>query len=205
MPERGREPAQQQRVSVVLTLRGLQDTAVVAHQPNTDAATVSVRIGRALIYFHDWAGAMAVMQGCRQVAHRAARLPAVSRLNRGERAVGAVVAATAIDVVGTPTVDGMLHALAGSPSRLVITIGGLALVIHDRNAYASTRQAFNDAAALADRVLPKPAVPDLRLAALDQAGRALAAPPRTVGARPPGAPVPRREPATRATPGRELQ
>lgn len=201
MADWGRE----QRVSVALTLRGLQDTAVVAHQPHTDAATVGVRIGRALIYFHDWAGAMAVMQGYRQFSHRAVRLPLVSRHDHDERAPS-VQAATAIDVVGTPPVGGVLRAPAGSPSRLVITIDRLALVILDRNAFISTRQAFDEAAALADRVLPKPAVPDLRIAALEQAGRALATPDRSGRPRSTAAPETSRSPALRRpTQGRELQ
>ena len=204
MPQNRRAPVRQ-RVSVVLTLRGTQDTAVVAHHPHTDDATVSVRIGRTLIYFHDWAGAAAVMQGWRGVSHHAARLPVIGPADPTSSAPDVMKAATAIDVVGTPRVNGLLRAPAGQSSWLVVTIDRLGLVIHDRKAYVSTRAAFNDAAELAERVLPKPAVADLRVVAMQRASRALAAPARTVTARrsPDAAPT-QPSPAT-PTRGRDLR
>ena len=48
-----RQPAQE--LNVLLSARGLQDCDVQAHHPHTDSAVVAVRIGGALLYFHDWA------------------------------------------------------------------------------------------------------------------------------------------------------
>lgn len=204
MPQNRRTPVRQ-RVSVVLTLRGTQDTAVVAHHPQTDDATVSVRIGRTLIYFHDWAGAAAVMQGWRGVSHYAGRLPVIGPIDPTSSAPDVMKAATAIDVVGSPRVVGLLRAPAGRPSRLVVTIDRLCLVIHDRKAYVSTRAAFVDAAELAERVLPKPAVPDLRLVAMERAGRALGAPVRASAARRTADSAPTRLAPQASTRGRDLR
>jgi hypothetical protein len=174
-------PVPRQRLAVVLTLRGLQDTAVVAHHPRTDEAAVSVRIGRMLLYFREWVAAAAVTRGWREFSHHAAGLPLVSRPGSTSVRPDAIQAATTMDVVGTPQISGYLRAPEGMASWLVVKIDQLGLVIHDRNAYASTRQAFVDAEALCDRVLPRPAVPDLRVAAMKQVERALSPPPRVTG------------------------
>lgn len=42
-----------QAIKVVVSLVGPQDIAVVAHRPGTDGATLSVRVGGALIYVQD--------------------------------------------------------------------------------------------------------------------------------------------------------
>lgn len=129
-----------------------------------------------------------MLNGWRTVSHHAARLPAVGPTDAASSVPDVMKAATAIDVVGSPRVVGVLRAPVGVPCRLVVTIDRLCLVIHDRNAYASTRAAFVDAAELAGRVLPKPP-PDVRSVAMERAGRALAAPARTVPSRRPAPPA----------------
>lgn len=189
------------RVNVVLRLSGMQDIAVVAHDPGTEQARVSVRIGRALLYFRDWSGTAAVARGWRALSGDAARLPAVA--GPDPASVGVLQAAVAIEVLGTPRVVGMLRAQAGLPGQLMVTIDQLGLVIQDRRAFATTRQAFLDAERLSEQTLPRPAAPDLREVAAARVERALAAPPRRPVPRPASTPINGPRPGTsgpRSTP-----
>jgi hypothetical protein len=183
-----RQPAQE--LNVLLTARGLQDCDVQAHHPQTDSAVVAVRIGAALVYFHDWASAATVSRGWARCSREAAWLPTQSRgATRAQQMVEPVSAVSVIDVVGGAAVPvaGRLEAIAGRPKRLFVSVGRLAIVVHDRAAYGSLRTAFATARETAAAVFPAgPA--DLRTVAAEIAAGAMGT-PRATGrpARPPGA------------------
>ena len=115
---------------MLLSARGLQDCDVQAHHPHTDSAVVAVRIGGALLYFHDWASAATVSQSRGSM--------------RPQQVVEPVSAVSVIDVVGGAGVPvaGRLEAVEGRPKRLFVSVGRLGVIVHDRAAYGSLRAAF---------------------------------------------------------------
>lgn len=150
-----RQPAQE--LNVLLSARGLQDCDVQAHHPHTDAAVVAVRIGGALMYFHDWASAATVSRGWARCSREATWLPAQSRgSTRPKQVVEPVSAVSVIDVVGGATVPvgSRLEAIEGRPKRLFVSVGRLAIIVHDRAAYGSLRTAFATAREMAAAVFP---------------------------------------------------
>ena len=169
----GRQPAQE--VNILLSARGLQDVDVQAHHPHTDNAVVAVRIGAALVYFHDWASAATVARGWARCSRDAAWLPAQSRQPTTTQPVTEpVTAVSVIDVVGGAAVSvaGRLETIAGHPKRLFTSIGRLTIVVHDRAAYTSLRTAFATARERAAAVFPaRP--PELRTVAQEIAARAM--------------------------------
>src|SRR6478609_2805706 len=191
-----RQPAQE--LNVLLSARGLQDCDVQAHHPHTDSAVVAVRIGSALVYFHDWASAATVSRGWARCSRDATWLPAQSRgSTRPQQVVEPVSAVSVIDVVGGAAVPvaGRLEAIAGQPKRLFVSLGRLTIVVHDRAAYGSLRTAFATARETAASVFPgQPA--ELRTVAGQIAARAMgpAQPtshsPRSAGTAHPGRPRP---------------
>ena len=115
-----RQPAQE--LNVLLSARGLQDCDVQAHHPHTDSAVVAVRIGAALVYFHDWASAATVSRGWARCSREATWLPAQSRgSTRPQQVVEPVSAVSVIDVVGGAAVPvaGRLEAIAGQAEAAV--------------------------------------------------------------------------------------
>src|SRR4051794_23707231 len=94
-----RQPAQE--LNVLLSARGLQDCDIQAHHPQTDSAVVAVRIGAALVYFHDWASAATVSRGWARFSRDAAWLPTQSRGSmHAQPMIEPVSAVSVIDVVG---------------------------------------------------------------------------------------------------------
>jgi hypothetical protein len=185
MGERGMaddRPTRHQGLDLILRLHGPQDVAVAVHHRGTPQAVVAVRIGQALIYFHDWAGAAVFARRLQQFSHDGSRLPAVTApptalLVRQDR----MQAATVVDVRGVVPVIGALRHVAGEEKRLDVIFGRLGLLIHDRGAYASTRAAFREAERLCSIVMPPERRPTLRAAAMDRAAAALTPPPRGRG------------------------
>jgi hypothetical protein len=170
-----RQPAQE--LNVLLSARGLQDCDVQAHHPHTDSAVVAVRIGGALLYFHDWASAATVSRGWARCSRDATWLPAQSRGSmRPQQVVEPVSAVSVIDVVGGAgvPVGGRLETVEGRPKRLLVSVGRLAIVVHDRAAYGSLRTAFATAREMAAAVFPgRPT--DLHAVAGEIAARAMGA------------------------------
>ena len=168
-----RQPAQE--LNVLLSARGLQDCDVQAHHPHTDSAVVAVRIGGALMYFHDWASAATVSRGWARCSREATWLPAQSRgSTRPQQVVEPVSAVSVIDVVGGAAVPvaGRLEAIEGRPKRLFVSVGRLAIIVHDRAAYGSLRTAFATAREMAAAVFPgRPT--DLHTVAGEIAARAM--------------------------------
>src|SRR6478609_4786793 len=122
-----RQPAQE--LNVLMSARGLQDCDVQAHHPQTESAVVAVRIGAALVYFHDWASAATVSRGWARCSREAQWLPAQSRgSTRPQQVVEPVSAVSVIDVVGGAAVPvgGRLEAVEGRPKRLLVSVGRLA-------------------------------------------------------------------------------
>ena len=185
---------------MVLSARGLQDCDVQAHHPRTDSAVVAVRIGAALVYFHDWASAATVSRGWACCSREAAWLPAQSRgSTRLQQVVEPVSAVSVIDVVGGAAVPvaGRLEAVAGQPKRLFVGVGRLTIVVYDRAAYGSLRTAFATARETAASVFPgQPA--ELRTVAGEIAARVMGTgQPTSRPARQPGtAPTSRPRPQT---------
>ena len=143
---------------MLLTARGLQDCDVQAHHPQTESAVVAVRIGAALVYFHDWASAATVSRGWARCSREAQWLPAQSRgPTRAQPIVEPVSAVSVIDVVGGAAVSmaGRLEAIEGRPKRLFVSLGRLAIVVYDRAAYGSLRTAFATAREQAAAVFPR--------------------------------------------------
>src|SRR6476620_11762613 len=114
-----------QGINVLLSARGLQDFEVQAHHPHTENAVVAVRIGAALVYFHDWASAATVSRGWARCSREATWLPAQSRKSRpGQPITEPVSAVSVIDVVGGAAVSvaGRLEAIEGRPKRLFVSV-----------------------------------------------------------------------------------
>ena len=174
---------------MLLTARGLQDCDVQAHHPHTDSAVVAVRIGAALVYFHDWASAATVSRGWARCSREAQWLPAQSRgSTRAQPMVEPVSAVSVIDVVGGAAVSvaGRLEAIEGRPKRLFVSLGRLAIIVYDRAAYGSLRTAFATAREQAAAVFPaQPA--ELRTVAAEIAAAAMGpTDPTSRPVRPPG-------------------
>jgi hypothetical protein len=179
----------QQRINLLLALRGTQDVQLLAHHPDTAEASVSLRIGGALLYFRDWPSAVAMARGWEQLSREAMLLPARLRQpDSARRRVDNIRAVTAIDVVGVVQVRGELQRIPGFETRLLITMGRLEMLLGDRQAYTSVRTALRDTEVLCASVLPMPAKPDLRAIAMERALGALQ-PPQSSGLRRPDSPA----------------
>src|SRR6185369_3866604 len=113
--------------------------------------------------------------GWSRCSREATWLPAQSRGSpRPQQIVEPVSAVSVIDVVGGAAVPvaGRLEAIEGRPKRLVVSVGRLAVIVHDRAAYGSLRTAFSTAREMAAAVFPgRPA--DLHTVAGEIAARAI--------------------------------
>ncbi|WP_219414201.1 hypothetical protein [Pseudonocardia nigra] len=164
---------ERQSVGVVLTLHGIQDTAVVAHHADTDSAVVSVRIGRALIYLRERQTAVTFAKVWRRHSMDAARLPRAQAQRAAQDAGGVLDAGVVIDAQGRPPASGRLVRPPGQHSHLRIQLGRVVFDVRDLGAFASTQMAFRDAEVLSSSVLPEPRSASRREQAFDQAARAL--------------------------------
>ena len=106
-------------------------------------------------------------------------------VDAARQVVEPVSAVSVIDVVGGAAVPvaGRLEAIEGRPKRLFVSVGRLAIIVHDRAAYGSLRTAFATARETAAAVFPgRPA--DLHTVAGEIAARAMGS------QRPSGRPAP---------------
>src|SRR4051812_24574170 len=173
-----REP-NRQSVGIVLTLAGRQDTAIAAQQPQTDSASVSVRIGRTLIYLHDRSSVDSYVRAWQGMSGAATGLPKnlktpPIRSVRGMAEPGVVVNAT-----GDAEADGRLVGGRGGHPYLRLVIGRLLFIVRDIPAFASTMLAFREVDMLAKETFFDAKVPPLplRQKAVEDAAAAFRAPP----------------------------
>ena len=144
----------------MLHVRGRQDVDIQAHHPYTDSAVVALRVGAALLYFHDWSSAATVSRAWSRCSTDAVWLPPRTRFStRAEEATDPVSAVAVIDIFdgGELEVSTTLDSPPGEPKRLIVDIGRLEVVVHDRSAYLSLRTALTAARETAAAVfLPGP-------------------------------------------------
>lgn len=184
MPSRDR-----QTVGVQLTLTGTQDTATVAHHRGTDAAAISVRIGRALIYLHDPGVLDRIDDSWRRLISNSFRLPA--RAPDTDEVPGMREPSVLVNAVRSLPIAAHIVRAPGQPSLLHLQIGRLGLDIRDQVALHSTHAAFLHARLLAPETFPAAAEPppssDLTADAFTAVSRALGT-LRPRRALPPGSP-----------------
>lgn len=138
-----------QSASVLLSLAGVQDFSVMAHQPATPEARVGVRLGGTLFYLRDEESATRLAQGWRRLANDGARLPrqvdtaALAPMN------GVTDAAVMVEVQGRPSMSCRMERHPGRPSFLRVSMGRVVMDVWDLGAYSSVVRAFGDAAELA--------------------------------------------------------
>lgn len=170
-----------QTVGVILTLVGMQDTSTAAHQPGTDNAAVSVRIGKGLIYLHDAPTVAAFVSAWHDLSGEATKLPREPSRRHVAPIRGMKEPAVLIDAAGAPPVSGRLVRLAGQHSYLRLQIGRVVFDVRDIGAFASTMVAFREAGLLAKSAFPEaPAVVTPRQRALQDAAQVFR-PPREAG------------------------
>jgi hypothetical protein len=155
-------PQNRQSVGVVLTLAGHQETAVAAQQPQTDSASISVRIGRALIYLHDQSSVESYVRAWHSMSSDAAGLARSSARAPIQPVTGMTEPAVVINASGTTTADWrLLGGRTGNCLRLVI--GRLLVDVRDVAAFASTMLAFREADLLAKETFLDASVPPFPL------------------------------------------
>jgi hypothetical protein len=194
---------ERQSVGVVLTLHGVQDFAVVSHHPGTAEATVSVRVGRILLYIHDRPTARVFAATWCRFGQDAMRLPRESgrpRVPPVQRAGrGSAETAVLIDARDAPPSSGQMLRPAGRPCLLRVQLERVVFDVRDIGAYASMRRAFVDAEALAGSVLPEPdCASAARRTAFERAAQALPAHSRPRRADLTSRPAPASRPIPRA-------
>lgn len=171
MREQGR-----QAVGVVLTLVGDQDTAVAVHDPTTDGAAVSVRIGRALIYMHSRDTVEAMVRAWHGLSGDAVRLPRSRGTRRLVEVRGMSEPSIVVNVDGVPPVLGKLVQGRGEYGRLSLTVGRVMFDVRDIPAFASTIVAFREAELLARTAFPGAVALPLRRRAVQDAAKAFGTP-----------------------------
>ncbi|MFC4951083.1 hypothetical protein [Pseudonocardia sp. GCM10023141] len=138
-------------MSVVLDLAGSQDVAIAEHQPGTEFAAVTVRVGSALIYLHDMATVEKFVNAFFDLAPSARRLqreidPRIVAPVGGMPEPGVI-----INVADAPIPYGTLLQQPGSYAVVRLQVGRLVLRMHDLGAYSSTTAAFRAAASVGIR------------------------------------------------------
>ncbi|WP_344252569.1 hypothetical protein [Pseudonocardia hydrocarbonoxydans] len=185
-------PRQTQQISIVVTLAGPQDTAVVAHRAGTDGAAISVRVGSALLYIHDASTANAFFRTWRLAAQKARTLPVRSDPTAVMSMAGRSEPAVMLDSAECPPRWAQFDA---TRRRLQVCMGRIVFTVNDHEALRSTFAAFRQADRLAlTTFAPQPVDP--AQAAGQIAIRALTPPAGSRGAGPAG--VPRQEAAAAA-------
>lgn len=167
MSERNR-----QSIAVVLTLVGIQDAAIDVHQPGTDSAAISVRLGSALIYLHEPETVAKIGNAWFDMAGDARKLvrevsPALVAPVPGMRGPGVVLHAS-----GSPPCSAILIQRPGQLSYLRVQVGRIVFNVRDLGAYTSTVGALRRAVALAPVAFPRGADALGRRKALEDAARA---------------------------------
>ncbi|MFC4945844.1 hypothetical protein [Pseudonocardia sp. GCM10023141] len=145
---------QVQSTTITLDLAGTQDVAIADHQPRTDCAAVTVRIGTALVYIHDMATTETFTNAFFDLAHSARRLPREIYPNIVAPILGMPEPGVIINASGSPIAAGRLIERPGRYSVLRLQVGRLVFNLHDLGAYSSTTAAFRAAASLAPRTFP---------------------------------------------------
>lgn len=145
---------QVQSATIVLDLAGSQDVAIADHQPRTDCAAVTVRIGTALVYIHDMATIETFTNAFFDLAPYARRLPREIYPNVVAPMTGMPEPGVIVNASGSPIAAGRLIARPGQYDVLRLQVGRLVFNMHDLGAYSTTTAAFRAAASLAPRTFP---------------------------------------------------
>jgi hypothetical protein len=173
-----------QAVKVIVSLVGLQDTAVTAHRPGTDGAAVSVRVGGALIYIQDAATATSFSRVWQAGAREVRWLPVTGDPTRLTPVAGVAEPAVMMEAAGSPPATARLERPAGRPSNLWVTLGRVVFDVRDHAAFRSSMAAFRRAEELAATAFPPAPSPSVREQAAITASRLFAARTTTAGSSP---------------------
>lgn len=185
-----RTPLRDQAIKVVVSLVGPQDIAVVAHRPGTEGATVSVRVGGALIYILDAETARSFHQAWQSGARQARSLPVRSDPTRVMPVAGVAEPVVMMEAAEAPPAGARLDQVPGRRTSLWVTLGRIGFDVRDHAALRTTLVAFRRADHLAATVFPP--TPDER--ACERAARTAARLFAT-----PAAPAPTADPAPHQT------
>lgn len=167
-------PRSGQAVKVIVSLVGLQDTAVTAHRPGTDGAAVSVRVGGALIYINDVETAGVFHRAWLSGARQARSLPMQADPRRVMPVSGVAEPVVMMDAANSPPASARLERATGRPSCLWVTLGRVVFDVRDHGALRSTMAAFGRADKLAATTFPPAPEPSARDLAARTAARLFA-------------------------------
>jgi hypothetical protein len=165
-----------QRVDVAVTLAGNQDALADVHQPATDRAAVSLRLGRTLIYMHDpvtvehlyraWAGVADT--ALRVLPRQVSSLSVLPTPGMGEPGV-------VVNAWGKPPTTARVMRPEGQLSLVRVQMGRMAFEVRDVVAYLSSATAFRHAFEQIGVAFPTYHSPARRAQALEDAQRAFPA------------------------------
>ncbi|GAA3238204.1 hypothetical protein GCM10017691_38060 [Pseudonocardia petroleophila] len=192
---------QRQSVGVVLTLVGVQDTAVTVQHAGTPEASVAVRLGKALIYLNDRPTANALAFAWNDLARDARLLPREISSSLVAPLAGMAEPAVLIEAGGLPPMLGRVERPVGAYPHLRLVLGRVMFSVRDLGAYSSTTAAFRRAADCAVAAFPGTGRSTARQHASDEASRLFVAPRavRRTSGREPGPMAPRVGPTNRIT------
>lgn len=142
-----------QKITIGVSLVGLQDTGVEAHRPGTDGAAVGVRIGAALIYIRDTPTALSFFSTWRSAGSQARRLPVQADPTTVLPGAGLAEPAVLMDAAACPPTWALWNARS---RRLQVCVGRIVFDVADHAALRSATSAFRAAAKLAASSLPVP-------------------------------------------------
>ncbi len=169
-----------QKITVGVSLVGLQDTAVEAHRPGTDGATVGVRVGAALIYICDTPTAQSFFSTWRSAGAKARRLPLQADPTKVLPGAGLSEPAVMMEAANCPPT----WAVWDEPSRrLRVCVGRIVFDVADHGALRSVTSAFRHAAKVALVALPRPTSNDALAETARTAGRLFGQPGELVAGR----------------------
>lgn len=177
-PGIGQESAGQ-RIRVTVPLAGPQDIAVAAHEPRGERTegSVTMRVGRVLLEFHDQAAAETVITAWADHVNHAEKLPLGSeRSTPSASSYTGSDPAILIEATGSSPVSGKLVHPPGHTSWLQLQIGSMLISVRDQEAFASTMGGLYELGRLARATLPLTATPTRQQTARNAVVDALAAP-----------------------------
>lgn len=120
-----------QAIMAIVSLVGVQDTAVAAHRPGTDGAAVSVRIGKTLVYIGDQETAVQFRRVWETGLGQARTIPVHADPTRIMPIAGVAEPSLMLEAAGSPPAAVRLERPAGRSSSLRVNLGRIAFDVRE--------------------------------------------------------------------------